>query len=250
MLKRIFIAVTMIGLNVGPIIAVSLQNGSKIIQAASSQPISEKKFTTIIFDLGGVLVDEKQVGATAEKLFPGTPAAHIMKTIYRGKSWNQFDRGTIDLKSFAQLIEQEHGFDAALTTAILSQIVAHLPLLPVGIEILKAVKAQGYKAYVLSNAYQGVYESLCQTHPAVFALFDGEIISCDVRFIKPEREIYQALLQRYNINPAEALFIDDLEVNIIGATALGIDGIVCRDTNEVLQLLQQNNILSVNTPQP
>ena len=70
MLKRIFIAVTMIGLNVGPIIAVSLQNGSKIIQAASSQPISEKKFTTIIFDLGGVLVDEKQVGGKAFSWHP------------------------------------------------------------------------------------------------------------------------------------------------------------------------------------
>lgn len=244
MLKRIFIAVTMIGLNIGTIIGVSLQNGSKIIQAASSQPINEKKYTTIFFDLSGVLINEKQIRIVSEMLFPGTPAADIISTIYRGTIWPEFSRATASFKSLTQKVEIEHGFNAELTAAILTQIVAALPLLPKGVEMLKLAKSQGYKVYAFSNAYEGVYESLCKAHPTIFSLFDGAIMSCDTHVIKPEPEIYQILLQRYQINPVEALFIDDQEVNILGGTRLGIDGIVCRDTNEALQLLKQNNILN------
>ncbi|MBM3887226.1 HAD family phosphatase, partial [Candidatus Dependentiae bacterium] len=213
------------------LLASPLPRETKIIQASKSKSMHEKKYTTLIFDLGGVIVDEKQIGPAADKLYPGSNAATIMTTIYRQKHWGDFDRGVYDIPTFAQLVEREYGFNPATTTLLLKDIVSSIPLLSYGIEILQTAKKQGYKVYALSNAYHGIFEAFVQKHE-VFKLFDGAIISCNVGHIKPEAEIYNALLNQYNINPDEALFIDDLETNIVGATAVGIDGIVCRDPKE------------------
>jgi HAD superfamily hydrolase (TIGR01509 family) len=247
---KIYIVIAMIGLTSVVKGTSSLPNGTKFIQASRSLPLTAKKYTSIIFDLSGVLINEKQIRIVSEMLFPGSAAADIMSTIYRGTIWPEFSRGSASFKSLTKRVELEHGFNAELTAAILTQIVAALPLLPKGVEMLKLAKSQGYKVYAFSNAYEGVYASLCKAHPTIFSLFDGAIMSCDIHAIKPEPKMYQILLDRYQINPSEALFIDDQEINVLGGTSLGIDGIVCRDTNEALQLLQQNNILSSSRSQP
>ena len=58
----------------------------------------------------------------------------------------------------------------------------------------------------------------------VYGLFDGEVVSCEERTVKPEPRIYEILLERYGLTPSETLFIDDREMNIEAAAALGIRG--------------------------
>lgn len=48
----------------------------------------------------------------------------------------------------------------------------------------------------------------------VYRCFDGEVISCEEQVVKPEPEIYRRLLDRYSLDPAETLFIDDRPVNL------------------------------------
>lgn len=55
---------------------------------------------------------------------------------------------------------------------------------------------------------------------------DGGILSCDIHLLKPNREIFEALLDKYNFKAEECIFIDDREINIQGAKVLGIEGIV------------------------
>ena len=56
----------------------------------------------------------------------------------------------------------------------------------------------------------------------VFRHFEGEIISCEVGLIKPEREIYTLLLERYNLDPEQTIFIDDRKPNVEAAAEVGI----------------------------
>ena len=84
------------------------------------------------------------------------------------------------------------------------------------------LKAAGYRLYVLSNMSREFIDYL-RRFP-VYALFDGEVVSCEELVVKPERRIYEILLERYALQPAETLFIDDRDANILAARALGING--------------------------
>jgi HAD superfamily hydrolase (TIGR01509 family) len=56
----------------------------------------------------------------------------------------------------------------------------------------------------------------------VYQYFDGEIISCEEGLVKPEKEIYSLLLERFCLDPAQTMFIDDRKENVIAAAELGI----------------------------
>ena len=54
---------------------------------------------------------------------------------------------------------------------------------------------------------------------------DGAVFSCDVEMIKPEPEIYQYILEQYDLNPSETVFLDDRKENCQGAEKQGIHAI-------------------------
>lgn len=218
----------------------SVSSGPKIIQRGAI-PMAHKKYSAIVFDLGGVLVDDSAAAIAAEKAYPGIGAS-LMKAIYRKHNWNDLDRGLISIEAFAAGIEQKLGYEAHITTHILKNLIKELPILPRGLEILHVAKAQGYKVYVLSNIYEEALKSLAEEHP-FFRLFDGVLASCDVGLVKPESAIYTKLLQTFNLTPETTLFIDDVEANVAAAAQSGIDGIVCKDPEAVLKLLRETNVL-------
>ena len=81
-----------------------------------------------------------------------------------------------------------------------------------------------YKVYLLSNAS-------CRQHdywprvPAA-ALFDGKLVSCDVKLIKPMPEIYLCLYQKFGLKADECFFIDDNTVNVEAAIYTGMHAVV------------------------
>ena len=84
------------------------------------------------------------------------------------------------------------------------------------------LKAAGYRLYVLSNMSRE-FIAFLRRFP-VYRLFDGEVVSCEEGTVKPEPRIYEILLERYGLDPAETLFIDDRAANIVAAEGLGIAG--------------------------
>lgn len=89
------------------------------------------------------------------------------------------------------------------------------------VEIIKGLKKQGYKIYLLSNTNEHSYEEVIKD---IEYLFDGEALSYQLHMIKPYEGIYKYLIDKYNINPEETLFIDDREDNMKTANSLGING--------------------------
>ena len=58
----------------------------------------------------------------------------------------------------------------------------------------------------------------------VYNNFDGEVVSCEELCVKPEKEIYHRLERRYELNPADTLFVDDRNANIVAARECGWEG--------------------------
>ena len=65
--------------------------------------------------------------------------------------------------------------------------------------------------------------------------FDGKLISCDVKVVKPCHQIYRLFTEKFSLDPAECLFVDDATANVAGAIACGWQGIVFHGSEEELE---------------
>lgn len=86
------------------------------------------------------------------------------------------------------------------------------------------LKKAGYKAYGLSNWSAETFPLVKEKFP-VFKMMDGIVISGEELIAKPDYRIYQILLNRYNLQANECVFVDDKQSNIDAAKELGIHGI-------------------------
>ena len=110
------------------------------------------------------------------------------------------------------------------------------------VELLKELKMKGYNLFLLSNFHKEAYDKVFRKY-SFFEFFDGIFISSHYGLLKPEREIYVKMLQKFSLNPAECIFIDDTPVNISAARELGIEGIVFKDPASLKQELKKFKIL-------
>ena len=86
------------------------------------------------------------------------------------------------------------------------------------------LKKAGYKVYGLSNWSAETFPLVKEKFP-VFKMMDGIVISGEELIAKPDYRIYQILLNRYNLQANECVFVDDRQSNIDAAKELGIHGI-------------------------
>ena len=96
---------------------------------------------------------------------------------------------------------------------------------------------KNYTLAILSNA--------CLTHikklkdKGIYDPFDPIILSGEVGFQKPQKEIYEHLLVKMNLSPEEVVFIDDLLENIKGARNVGINAILYKDPEDLKRNLRK-----------
>ena len=91
-----------------------------------------------------------------------------------------------------------------------------------GTNFLKNCKLAGHQLFILSNWDRESFTILYNNNPAFFQLFDGIIISGAIGLIKPDPEIFTYLLETYNLQPTDCLFIDDQVINIQAAQSIGM----------------------------
>jgi 2-haloacid dehalogenase len=72
------------------------------------------------------------------------------------------------------------------------------------------------------------------------------VVSGEEKMVKPDRDIFQVLLERYGLRPEECLFIDDNPDNIEGARRVGLNGIVFAGAEDLRQRIA--SILQASTP--
>ncbi|MDO9038091.1 MAG: HAD family phosphatase, partial [Lutibacter sp.] len=103
------------------------------------------------------------------------------------------------------------------------------------VALFKALKASGnYKIYALTNWSAEKWEMALELFP-FFNYFDGVVVSGQEKMRKPFPEIYELILNRYHINPENAIFIDDNEENVIAAKALKLHGIHYKSPQQLLK---------------
>ena len=104
-------------------------------------------------------------------------------------------------------------------------------------EAVNQLKDQGMEVYLLSNySERFFYKQLTQT--TVLPIVDGMVVSFQVHYLKPEKEIYQILLDRYHLKRNESIFFDDRAENVEMSNLLGMDAIQVLSEEQLLQDLK------------
>lgn len=172
--------------------------------------------------MGGVLIDYNPE-KTLYSLFDRETADILFKEIFRNEVWALKDRGVIFPD---EIMEQKRAVIPAevfeKTREMVYNFYPYMPPFEKMHELVKQLKANGYGIYLLSNASSDFHEQRAGI-PAL-SIFDGVLISADYKLLKPEKEIYEALYEKFSLKPEECYFVDDMQKNIDGARATGMDG--------------------------
>ena len=194
---------------------------------------------TVIFDIGMVLVYFRWRELFTDLGFEGEKFDKIANATVYNPWWNEFDRGQMQVEEIVDkyaLSAPEYREDIA---KIYDHKEAFVELYDYAIPWIRELKEKGYKVYVLSNWSEPVYEANKDTHLRFLKEMDGGILSFREGMIKPELEIYQLLCDRYQINPKEAVFLDDNEANIKGAREFGLNAIHFKSYEQAKEELNQ-----------
>jgi putative hydrolase of the HAD superfamily len=109
------------------------------------------------------------------------------------------------------------------------------------VEILPALRER-YCLGLLSNANDDLRQVLTERWQ-IADLFDDMIISAEVGLLKPDRRIYELAVQRLGVQPDEALFIDDMPVNVEGAQIAGLQAFQYIDNTQVIDDLKRMRVI-------
>jgi len=187
----------------------------------------------IVFDFGAVLFTwqpAQLVTATFPEIALTPEAAkRLAHAIFSHDDWHGFDRGTVEMND----VIRRTALRLDLPESQLADLVSHIGELLTPIEETVSVLSQlvqlrsrqnSLRLYYLSNMPVPYARVLEQRH-AFLTWFDGGIFSGDVKHIKPDPAIYELLENRYALDPAQTVFIDDLKTNVAAAQSRGWRGI-------------------------
>lgn len=76
-----------------------------------------------------------------------------------------------------------------------------------------------------------------EQHHKIWTMFDGVVISSRIQMVNPELQKYECLLNRYQHDPAETIFIDDVQENILPASSMGIQAVRFVDSDQCTRAL-------------
>ena len=176
----------------------------------------------VIFDFGGVICTFSQ-DAILDDFCTGEAHARLKPVLFR--SWQALDEGTADYEEYvAETLKLLDGEDKQIAQRFFREWHRSMRPIPGIWALVGELKARGYGVYLLSNASTWFAGHL-DDYP-ILRLFDGRLISAPEKMAKPEERIYRLALERFGLNAAETLFVDDRAENTEAAERVGIAGYV------------------------
>jgi 2-haloacid dehalogenase len=199
--------------------------------------------TAVVFDLGGVLIDWNP-RYLYRQLFPGDEAAmESFLAEITTQDWNlQQDAG----RPWAEAVEsltREHPEQAELIAAYRDRWAETLgEAIQPTVDVLDELRRSGVRLFALSNWSAETFPVARPRYPFL-EWFEGIVISGEVGITKPDHRLYRLLLDRYGLDPATTVFIDDNEANVLAAEELGIIAIRFEDGPTLRRVLASLGLL-------
>ncbi len=198
----------------------------------------------IIFDLGGVLIDWNPRYVFDEKYFESGEKLDFFFSNICTSDWNEEqDAGRSIVEATQLLVGQYPEWETAIRDYYGRWTDMLKAPIPETVEIFHHLKQSGrYKLYALTNWQSGLFD-IALVRYNFLHWFDGRVVSGEEKTRKPFPEFYQRLLDRYDLKPSEAIFIDDNARNVKAAEDLGIRSIHFQSPHQLKDQLTEMGIL-------
>lgn len=192
----------------------------------------------LLFDLGGVVFDFDFTEAfTSVAAATGLDAATVAQRFEVDDRYEAFERGEMSAEHYWQHLRELLGLDladqhlAAAWNSIFGDLVA-------GIDSVLPRAAAARPIWALSNTNAAHVETFQARFGEALSVFEDVFASNEIGHRKPEAAAYLAAAQRMGVAPERVLFFDDLEVNVRGAMAVGMQGIVVTETADISRAVE------------
>lgn len=198
----------------------------------------------ICFDLDGVYFTPRGKNQFHENLIDlGIPEDKVVHVLYKSPEMFSFVKGEILEDEFWDFVRNY--FQINMTNE------EWIALWIKGYEIdqkvrnmVKIIRDNGYRTCICSNnnvsRVQGLHKKFGFLHD-----FDVKVFSYDVGDVKPSQRIFQALIDKSGVQPAEIVYSDDREDRIEGAGQLGINVFVYEDFHQFLGKLRDLGVRAI-----
>jgi HAD hydrolase, family IA, variant 3 len=194
----------------------------------------------LVFDMGNVLIEwnsEKILKAITEDI-------HLQdllrKEVFETGLWVETDEGVKTREEVIEIVTGKLGEDYRNEiTQLLRYWYKYVDVFTKVQDRIIELSKSGYSIYILSNTAFTFYDLVKEGYLPATSVAKGMVLSCEEKVLKPNEKIYNILLERYNLNPHNTMFFDDLPENIWGAARCGINGFVVENESELLTYLDQ-----------
>jgi 2-haloacid dehalogenase len=185
----------------------------------------ETQFTTVVFDLGGVLIDWNP--RNLYRKFFDADEAEMEQFLAEvcTPAWNsRFDAGRPFAEGIAELVAA-HPERAELISAYRERWAEMLGEAPAGtVAILRELRGAGLRTYALSNWSAETFPLTRNIYPFLDEM-DGILISGEVGVGKPDPAIFREFLARFDLAPERTVYIDDWDRNVATAAGFGMTAV-------------------------
>ena len=193
----------------------------------------------IILDMGNVLLEWNK-----DKILQGvsdTKEEYLVldKAIFQSGLWLRLDLGTMTREELVLKVVSMigRGYQKKVEEVIWnwpSYIDIYREVFPV----LSELKKKGHRIFVLSNTSKVFYDLLEEQLSPLKELLDGFVLSCDIKAIKPDLAMFKGILDKYQLDPVNCVFLDDIEDNTNAAEKLGIRAYQVKKRSDVVDILK------------
>ena len=194
--------------------------------------------TTVIFDIGNVLVDVNFMRSIRQYTKSDEEASRCYKAFAKNGTWELLDKGTYQTEEVMQkFIENDPEMEQYMRAFFegMEQLLIPFPFIDAWID---SIKEDGKDVYILSNWPQFVHKKFVK-EMIFLEKVDGYLLSYMERMTKPDPAYYQLLLDRYKLKVENCVFVDDRKENIDAAEKMGIKGILFETKVQVEKELQE-----------
>jgi putative hydrolase of the HAD superfamily len=180
----------------------------------------------LVFDMGNVLVFYDSFRVVRHFVKDEEQARSVNTSVFVSPEWLMLDMGVMAedeaLRRMQGRLKTDNEKEAARLCLEHWHEYCMWPV-PGMEELVTGLKRDGYGLYLCSNASLRMLKCYEDVIPGI-RLFDGVLFSAEVKCMKPQKEMYRHLFDRFGLRPEECFFVDDQPLNIEGGRACGMDG--------------------------
>ncbi|MGB9359267.1 MAG: HAD family phosphatase [Acidimicrobiia bacterium] len=199
--------------------------------------------TAVVFDLGAVLVDWNPEYLYA-RLIPDPDERRVFLGEVCTLEWNYAMDGGLSVRDEVAKLAAERPEYADLINAWWDRWPEMLgDEIPGTRAIAERISASGMPLYALTNWSSETWPLGLARFPFLDEVFDGIVVSGDEGVAKPDRRLFAILNNRYGLDPATTVFIDDSPTNVAAATVLGYRAHVFTSADDLEAWLKDLNVL-------